>query len=152
FNRVIASSRQIEQDALSFLAVRVKCNSDGFLVFNPCGWTRTDLVETPEPVAAESIAVSTHDSEPVQLTVDGKSAFLVKDIPPYSYRVYRFQQTKIEAKPGASISTDGTALENADYKVVLDPAHGVVTSIFDKHNNREALAAGGSGNRLEIHW
>ena len=152
FNRVIASSRQITQDGLDFLAVRVHCESDGFLVFNPCGWTRTDLVTTPEPVAADSVAISAHDSEPVQQSADGKSIFLVKDIPPYSYRVYRFQQTKIEPKSAASISSDGTTLENADYKITLDPAHGVLTSIFDKHNNRETLAAGGSGNRLEIHW
>ena len=154
FNRVIASSRQIEQDAMSFLAVRVHCDSDGFLVFNPCGWTRTDVVATPEPGrTGHHRHLGEHDSEPVaRVPVDGKSIFLVKDIPPYSYRTYRFQPTKLDAKTAATVSADGTTLENADFKIVLDPAHGVVTSIFDKQNKRESLASGGSGNRLEIHW
>ena len=49
-------------------------------------------------------------------------------------------------------SADVKSLENLDYRIALDPARGVVTSIFDKHLNREFISPGGSGNRLEIHW
>ena len=91
YGRAIASSKQIAQDALSFLAVRVG-GSDGFLVFNPCGWSRSDLLSTADPIEPRMIAVSPHDSEPVQVSADGHGEFLVKDIPAYSYRVYRFEQ------------------------------------------------------------
>ncbi len=51
------------------------------------------------------------------------------------------------------VSDDGTTLESPQYKIVIDAAHGVVSQIIDKSSsNRNAIAAGGSGNRLEIHW
>src|SRR5439155_11193003 len=49
-------------------------------------------------------------------------------------------------------SGDNTTIENADYRVVIDPARGVVSSVYDKKNRRESIADGGSGNRLEVHW
>jgi alpha-mannosidase len=152
FERVIASSKQIAQDALSFIAVRVHTDGDGFIVFNPSGWTRTDLTSYAEPLPANSIAVSDHDTEPVQQSVDGKQVFMVRDIPAFSYRVYHFKQIDKAAPAAVTISSDGTTLENPDFKIVLDPARGVVTSIFDKHAHRESLRAGGNGDRLEIHW
>lgn len=152
YQRVIASSRQIEQDALSFLAVRVKSGSDGFLVFNPCGWTRSGLVQIPDPQAPGTMAVSAEDTEPVQSDKSGHGLFFVKDIPSFSYRVYRFEQAKQSPKGLVSVSSDGTVLENSDFRVVLDPSRGVVSSVYDKRNKWESIASGGSGNRLEIHW
>ena len=50
------------------------------------------------------------------------------------------------------ISDDGTTLESPQYKIVIDAAHGVVSEILDKASGKNAIASGGSGNRLEVHW
>jgi alpha-mannosidase len=152
FEQVIASSKQIAQDALSFLALRVHSDSDGFMVFNPSGWTRSDLVSYADPIPPGSIAVSPHDSEPVQVDATGKNTFMVKDIPAFSYRVYHFQQVKNPNVPAAMISADGSTLENTDFKIVFDATRGVVTSIYDKKRQCESLAKRGSGDRMEIYW
>lgn len=152
FERVIASSRQIAQDALSFLAVRVQSSTDGILVFNPTGWARTDIVTFGEKVNGESDAVSLHDREPMQNTADGKCIFLVKDIPPYSYRVYHIEpHQNMPGEIPIALSQDNRAIGNHDFKITLNSA-GEVTSIFDNRLKREFIAKGGTGNRLEIHW
>jgi alpha-mannosidase len=152
FERVIASSRQIEQDAMTFLAVRVQSDSDGILVFNPCGWTRSDIVTFGEPVTGDSDAVSSHDRERMQNTPDGKCIFLAKDIPAYSYRVYHIEQHATTSHDNdISLSQNNQSLENRDFKVTLNMTGGV-SSIYDKRLKREFIAPGGSGNRLEIAW
>jgi alpha-mannosidase len=152
YQRVIESSRTIGQDALAFVASKVKGDDEGVLVFNPCGWKRSGPVELPAGAAASAAVFNDHVA-PIQNLSDGRAIFFAKDLPSYGYRRYRFaNHINREFADRATVSADGTSLENPEYRVTLDPARGVVTSIFDKRAARETLANGGSGNRLEIHW
>src|SRR5206468_171221 len=63
-----------------------------------------------------------------------------------------FSDIQIKKPPAIQLSESLSTIENEDFRVVIDPARGVVTSVFDKKNNRESIASGGSGSRLEIHW
>ena len=130
FTRVIASSKNIAEDALAFIADKVKSTGDdAVLVFNPCGFARSGTVTA------------------------GGVTFFADDVPSLGYRVYHTNKLPEDpAKAELKISDDGTTLDSAEYRVTVNPAHGVVTSIFDKKANRETLAKNGSGNRLEIHW
>jgi alpha-mannosidase len=125
YKRTIESSRKIGEEALKAIAAKVKSDADGVLVFNPVGWTRSGVIE-----------------------YEGGN-YEVSDLPAYGYRaIPRDQLKRSQVKGWRETGT----IENDDYRVVVDPSRGVVTSIFDKQNNRECIADGGSGNRLEIHW
>jgi alpha-mannosidase len=54
------------------------------------------------------------------------------------------------AKPFPSdLKTNGTTMENAVLRVVIDAATGCITSLFDKRSNFETIASGGCGNQLQ---
>ncbi len=149
FKRVIESSRKIGGDALVSLAAQVKSDG-GILVFNATGLTRSGIATSDSTSAG--IMTGGKDLTPNQPSSDGKQIFFVSDIPPYSYRVYKNVAGISENIDRPRVSEDMSLLENKDFKLTIDPAHGVITSIYDKHNNRESIATGGSANRLEIHW
>jgi alpha-mannosidase len=133
YQRVIESSRRIGDEATQFLAAHVSASSPDVLVFNPSPWRRDGVVS-------------------VRRTDTSLPAF-VGDLPPMGYRVVsKADLINSAIGKGPSVLSSDTTLENGEWKVVFDPNRGVVTSIFDKTNQRECIAPGGSGNRLEIHW
>jgi alpha-mannosidase len=133
YRQVIESSNTIGEAALKHLADRVPLSDRGIIVFNPSGWKRNGIVSfTP---------------------VDVPLLLVVQDIPPLGYRVYtELALARSQPASGVVVSSDGTILENDQWRIEVDADRGVVRSIFDKKNEREVLAANGSGNRLEIHW
>lgn len=153
YKRVIESSAKIAGSALGYLGTQVKLDSANVLVFNPTGWTGSGIVHCLGANPEDTYMTSSTDSAGIQKTARGP-VFYATDIPPYGYKTYRFsreirQTLKAE---GPTASADGTTLENPEYKLTFDPKHGVVTSIYDKRNNRESVSKDGSANRLEVHW
>jgi alpha-mannosidase len=133
---------------LKYLATKVKGDGDGVLVFNPTGFTRSGIVEIAPRAAGTVIS----DRNP-QAAASGRQIFFASDLPPYGYRRYSTEQMKVNPPAsGLRVSEGGRILENSQFKVVLDPTRGVVTSIYDKKADRECIATGGAANRLEIHW
>jgi alpha-mannosidase len=70
-----------------------------------------------------------------------------KDVPSLGYQV-------LHVVPAAStfatdLKASGTTMENASLRVVVDPATGCITSLFDKKSNYETLAKGACGNQLQ---
>jgi len=157
YKRVLQSSQTIGSSALNYLAARITGDGTGIVVFNPVGWVRSGIVELPPLVAGATILRSSDGKlsfvQRASATT-GKAIFYAENIPAYGYRRYQLQVAPVlDFKAvSPSISNDGTVLENSEYKVVLDPTHGVVSSIVDKKSGHETIAPGGSGNRLEIHW
>jgi len=88
----------------------------------------------------------------VQHVAGGHVLVYAQDVPPFSYQRLQLRGGAVKPISGPRVSDDGRTIENSQFRVTIDPSHGVVTSIFDKQNNRESIAAGGSGNRLEVHW
>jgi alpha-mannosidase len=136
YKRVIESSRKIAQAAQVHLADRVpRTGEETIVVFNSTGSRR---------------------NETLPMMPFGNAFFdcHVEDVPAFGYRVYDKAVLLRHARERARTTStdDGTILENDDFRIELDPARGVLTSIFDKTNKRECIAPGGSGNRLEIHW
>ncbi|HZZ44182.1 MAG TPA: glycoside hydrolase family 38 C-terminal domain-containing protein [Tepidisphaeraceae bacterium] len=152
FTRVIASSKKIGEDALAFLATKVKSDDDSVLVFNPVGWTTSAMVKLPANVPAGSIATAEGDSAAMQQSSDDHSIFYASNLPSYGYRVYHIKSGKAESEGVPTVSGDFKTLENAEYKVVFDPSRAVVTSVIEKKSGHEFVAPGGSIDRLEIHW
>jgi alpha-mannosidase len=127
------------------------------LVFNPLAWQRSDVVEAwvQLPGAARGVQVRTSEGKPVisQVLDDdrttGRFHILLRadDVPSLGYRV-------LQARAGADGSStdlraDGTTLENAALRVVIDPSTGCITHLIDKKSSFDSIAAGGCGNELQ---
>jgi alpha-mannosidase len=130
--RTIESSRKIAADALKHLATKVRSDGEGVVVFNPTGSTRSGTIHLNP------------------LTYEVPKIYEIENVPAFGYRFVK--KSGLKKPGGVTISADKSTLENANYRVKFDASRGVVTSIFDKKRNRETIASGGSGNRLEIHW
>ena len=148
----IESARGIGTDALAWIASRVGGDQDSVVVFNPSAFERDGIVEVDVP-ADVNVAVAGNVVVPLQRDAKGRAVFFAAKLPSLGYRSYRLEsRAAVPGERAAAVHADGTVLENADYKVVVDPARGVVTEIIDKATGRNSLTAGGSGNRLEVYW
>ena len=122
------------------------------VVFNPLGWSRTDLAQIDlgfdeAGVAGVSLADDAGNAVAVQILdssryPDGglrtaKVAFLAKDIPALGYRTYH----AVPGPAAAAVPPAAAAvLENETVRVAIDPATGAITSLRHKADNWEALA------------
>lgn len=104
-------SHAITADNLRALAAVVTHDAPCVVVYNPLPWTRSGVVE----VNGESIQV--------------------KDVPPCGYLTLPPPPANVRMAP---LKTSAPAiLENAFFKLTLDPARAAVTSLVDKRNGRE---------------
>lgn len=111
-------------------------------------WKTRDLVEagvsSDIKMLAENIAVSgprvvVFNALPWKrdaiVTVNGKP-FLAKDLPPSGYKTFPMPSPSVSSASSAPQSTD-ISLESPYFKLAIDPAKGGVTSLVDKHTQRE---------------
>jgi alpha-mannosidase len=130
-------------------------------VFNPHGWTRTNLAETGRiyPVPAETKDVVVKDSSgrtlPSQIVKSEKDAqgnlivanvaFPAKEVPSAGYDTYYVDfapQAAASAKTDLQIDEAKLTLENEHVRVRLDPTTGGIVSLVHKPSGREMLDAG----------
>ncbi len=115
------------------------------LVFNPAGRPRSGVVEVDIPantaITEAGIPVPqqrVREDALNRITV----AILAKDVPPAGYRVYHVvPREPVTALPVSSQPND-SAIENAFYRVVLDPVTGAISSLFDKKSGKELVDPG----------
>ena len=116
-------------------------------VWNTLPWTRTDVVElslvgTPLAGTVGLSVVDTRDNRPlpVQMSQDGKSAvFVARDVPPWGY--VRFAVRPRADTTSSPIQSPDGVLENASYRVEIDPGRCGVASWYDKELQRELVDA-----------
>jgi alpha-mannosidase len=161
FDQVRRATNEISAKALHTLAAGVNTRGAGavpVLVFNPLAWPRSGVVavnvQLPE-ASANGVSVmdsSGHALPATVLSSDAKTNAYkllvdVKNVPSMGYEVLH---VAAGAKPFVSdLKASGTTLENAELRVVVDPATGCITSLFDKRANFESLAKGACGNQLQ---
>jgi len=125
------------------LALAVNTEGGRVVVFNPLPWKRSGQVfvgirgDTPPNLMLRSI----DDLQPVPVKVDGVGLqFLARDVPAMGYRTYT---SAPDAPPTnlASVISSSEAIENAFFKVVLNPRQGVIQSLIDKKTGRELVDA-----------
>jgi Glycosyl hydrolases family 38 C-terminal domain/Glycosyl hydrolases family 38 C-terminal beta sandwich domain len=71
-----------------------------------------------------------------QITPEGKTVFLARDVPAYGYKVYREAAARSDAAPAPH---PGLEIENEFYRIRADRTTGDIVSIFDKRLNRELV-------------
>jgi alpha-mannosidase len=127
------------------------------MVVNPLAWPRTDLaifdVEMPKAVDGVSVLDARGRSLPSQVLSVDKSTHTyhvlveVKDVPSLGYEVLQVEPRAIPVV--TDLKAQGLTLENSLLRVSVDAKTGCITSIYDKANKFESIAAGGCGNQLQ---
>ena len=152
----------IAEESISRLLDCIRVAAPALVVFNSLAHERSGLVEMDlsngmaladpggQPVASETLRVG-----------EGyrRVRFLAERVPAMGYRVYRLAGGR-GTNPAAA-SRPGNVVENAFYRVTVDPDRGAIASIFDKQIGRELVDArspyllgqylyvsGGEGTRL----
>jgi hypothetical protein len=135
---------QVLDRAMASLADDIQRPSGTLVVFNPLSWERTSLVEADIDKGIELIDVASKENVPYQEICAGQSfrhiRFLARSVPSVGYKCYALIPDQAEAAgPADPVQGDSTTLENAYYRVALDPESGAVRSILDKELNRELV-------------
>ncbi|KAA8957963.1 NEW3 domain-containing protein, partial [Mycobacterium sp.] len=121
------------------------------VVWNPLAHDRTDVVTARLGIPLGA-GVRVRDCDGAELPAlvehDGASvSFLARDVPSLGWRAYRIAGAD---EPAGWEPMPGTAIANAHYRLVVDPARGGGVSSL-RHNGRELIAAGEVGNELAVY-
>jgi alpha-mannosidase len=108
-------TRGLMETNLQSLARAVKHDGPCLVVYNPLPWPRSGMVEL------------------------GGDRVLVKDVPPCGYRAQRLPPNITRMAPRKTTVPD--MIENAFFKLTVDPARGAITSLVDKRTGREWIDA-----------
>jgi alpha-mannosidase len=125
-------------------------NEDRVAVFNPLGFTRTDVakIEVTGPGPYVVLDVASGLEVPSQLISDGAQTmlqFLASDVPSLGYRVYRYAAGTPSAWPAAATVTPGSRTIESDlYRVVLG-TRGQITEATHKVPEPDVQLAGANG-------
>lgn len=128
-----------------------------FYVFNPLGWTRTDVADLPwdGPAEARVVDPSSGAEVPSQMVLLDWNRYtkgrrhirvLAKDIPPVGYRVFEIRPGAPAAQPDAA-AADGGVFENALYRLKVE-GRGAIASLVDKTRGGRELARAIDGRAI----
>ena len=131
------------------------------VVFNPHSWESRAVVDMEYGILPDEHVLV--DDEGILVPFQrGQSEAAVRrrdrliflaDLPSLGYRVYRVMPASPEMEDRgqpASLQADERSLENEFFRLEFDPATGLLTSLFDKRAQVEALAGpGGAADVLE---
>jgi alpha-mannosidase len=127
----------------SALADAIQVPTGTLVVFNPLNWRRSRLVEFTLARNQQLVEVASNQPVPVEELPAGGGArrvrFLAADVPAMGYRSYAIRQA--QAPAAAPPAESAATLENAWYRVTLDPASGAIRGVFDKELGRELVDA-----------
>ncbi len=124
-------------EGLEGIASRVDIKSDGVIVWNLLSHKVTGPVRLlGNKTVGEKCRISTKNGKEF-------TEFIATDVPPMGYKFYPFA----EAKACEPLKIGNGIIENEILRVSYDE-NGILTSVFDKENNREAL--NGKGNEISI--
>lgn len=116
------------------------------MVYNPTGYTRTDVVKAQIPFAQAPKGVAVYapngKAVPAQLLSyeEGVATVLfTASVAPVSFNVYDVRPGT--PKKASQLKASGNTLENSVYKITLDN-NGDIASLYDKRYGKEVVANG----------
>ncbi len=148
--RAREAARSVVRKGTEALAALVPPEKEpAFAVFNALSWPRTDVVRIALPQAIRDLKgkfriVDRAKGVEAKFQTAGEDAVLVlaRDVPPLGYATYVFVPGEGTAAPAAGRATVGASvIENAFYRVAVDPKTGGLASVYDKDLGRELVDA-----------
>lgn len=121
-----------------------KSNSgEAFFVFNPLSWTRTDYSDYLYNGNASIAVVDKTNQQEVPFQMIKKQGrqylrILAENVPSLGYKTFAIKRKARASNFPDNISVTDSTIENDWYKIKFT-AQGVITSLTDKHNNRECI-------------
>ena len=128
--------QSIMKNSMASIANSISSGANSLVVFNTLNWQRSGLVSVDvENWRAQIVDKVTGNVVPLEVTGSGKDfrhvRFVATDVPALGYKVYELRET--EKAPDPEPAHQQIVLENAYYRVTLDPQTGAaLESIFDK--------------------
>ncbi len=160
FDQVHWATNEISSKSLKTISERIDTHVNGgaaVLVFNPLAWNRSGKVKVDVQMPSDATDISVLDAHGAVLPSEilsrdaGTSTvhllMQVHDVPSLGYEVLHVVPGKREF--ASDLKVEGTTLENAALRVVVDPKTGCITSLYDKKAGFESLAPGACGNQLQ---
>jgi alpha-mannosidase len=161
------STNEISSHAQERVDETVNTQGSGIpvIVYNPLGWERTAevmvKVQLPGgPASGVKIEDATgHETGPQIVSADSKTGeivarFFARDVPALGYKVYRISAAPApdggQLPIGIHETGSDITFENRELRVTVDKQSGCITSLFNKSDNFESVAAGGCGNQLQF--
>lgn len=149
-NQYVRDGRQevnsLVERSLSQIANEIHMPARTLVVFNTLSWERSGLVEVDLDDGTAIAEYPSMKPVPVELLRKGRGydrvRLMARDVPAMGFRCYQFvsrgkNSTALEEeKPQAT-----NVMENAYYRVEVDPTTGAVKSLFDKQLNKELVDA-----------
>ncbi len=112
-------------------------------VFNPLGHARGGVVKVVmgggEDLVFEAVDDASGNKTPCQWVAPGVLAFIAPEVPALGYRTFRLVGPGGSAKPERAPAASENTVENAFYRITLNPATGAIASLFDKELGRELV-------------
>lgn len=140
----------LAEESLSQIADQIHMPANSLVVFNTLNWPRSGAVEldldrgmvlTEYPVKTSVSLETLHEGAGYRHV-----RFLAKDVPAMGFKCYSLEEEhrseageETSAKEAPQQQPD--SMENAFYRIQMDPAAGAVRSILDKQLNRELVDA-----------
>jgi hypothetical protein len=132
---------------MSEMAMDLKSDGEGILVFNSLQWKRNAWVDCPIPVGTANkkfviIDPETKQQIPYILKRNGAAViFCAANLPAMGYKWYALNMPPEgkSLKDGDVVTHAGHIIENEHYRIECDPNSGIITSILDRAANREIV-------------
>jgi hypothetical protein len=127
------------------LADKIAVTTESVMVFNPVSWERTDPVTVsvyPRQLARGFSLRDPATSVPVEVEIlEGQPsfAFVAAKLPPMGYKVFAIDRDERSSRTMVAKSDSGSEIENAFYKVRIDPERGTLASVVEKDTGHELL-------------
>jgi alpha-mannosidase len=138
----------VARNSMADLADAIAAPRGSLIVFNTLNWKRSALVDSDLERGREIVDPCTGAVVPVQVIEDSmklrKVRFMATDVPGMGYKVYTLRRSAGATENGAESpmpieQSQSTILENAFYRVELDPVRSGVRSIYDKQLGKELV-------------
>ncbi|HLK63722.1 MAG TPA: glycoside hydrolase family 38 C-terminal domain-containing protein [Bryobacteraceae bacterium] len=154
-------SEKLLDGALDSLNGMIDTRGEGVpvVVYNPLSWDRAGPVkiDAVEPPAGQHLEARDSAGQPLLAQVVAKDAttrkvtlnVLVKGVPSLGYEVIHLVAVANSRPAASALKVDGFNVENEFFRMKVDSRTGCVTSLVNKSDGRESVAAGGCGNLLE---
>ncbi|HYE23840.1 MAG TPA: polysaccharide lyase family protein [Clostridia bacterium] len=152
-SRVIRANNNIDesiQRGWAQLQAMVTPRDNSIAVFNSLNWARGGMVEIDLSDGLKIVDSISGKDVPFEVLWKGKGyalpgfgpgyrrvRFEARDVPPVGYKLYTLKAAT--GSPETTRAIEGTVMENAFYRVTLEPATGAVASIFDKELGKELV-------------
>jgi hypothetical protein len=141
----VGAARDLGTQGLDRALADLPAAGDAVAVVNATGRPRdgTAGIQLPAPLYATTFKVIERatGAEVVyqRLAATSEILFRALRVPAFGYRVYDLVPGAPAASPTGLLAVTATTLENDFYKLVVDPADGSLTSLYDKARGRELI-------------